>query len=113
MRSWSKPAIAFAALAATVFGLQLAALGQAARPGNPDRGRGIAAGWCADCHALAADGPGKGAPSFAAIAERFADDTEILAAIIAYPHPPMRNIGLKREDVGDMLAFIDSLRSRR
>ncbi|MFO1183754.1 MAG: cytochrome c [Bauldia sp.] len=80
---------------------------QAIKP-SAERGRAIAVGWCADCHVLAGEpaGPRNTAPSFAEIAQRFSDDTEILAAIIAYPHPPMRNIGLKRDDVRDLLAFI-------
>ena len=76
------------------------------------RGKMIAVGFCADCHAVPPDParPGADAPSFAAMAKRLPSDVDILAAVIAYPHRPMPNIGLHREDVQDLLAYIAALR---
>ena len=76
------------------------------------RGKVIADGFCADCHAvpLGPARPNADAPSFVTMAKRLPSDVDILAAVIAYPHRPMPNIGLHREDVQDLLAYIATLR---
>ena len=77
-------------------------------------GKVIAEGWCAACHIASAEQTSsmKGAPSFPDIANKAQSDYAVLEGIIADPHPPMLNFNLTREQIHDLLAYIDSLRTR-
>ncbi|MFO1185717.1 MAG: cytochrome c [Bauldia sp.] len=75
-------------------------------------GRGIAEKWCSSCH-LVFEGQARAnvdVPTFPTIAKRIATDADFLAAFIANPHPPMPNMGLSRQDIADVLAFIATLK---
>jgi mono/diheme cytochrome c family protein len=83
------------------------------RGGVAANGRAIAMTWCSACHLV---GPAAGAavradvPTFSSIAQRLDMDADVLAAFIANPHPPMPNLGLSRQDIRDLLAYIATLR---
>jgi len=49
-------------------------------------------------------------PTFTSIARRLPNDAEVLAAFIIDPHPPMPDLGLSREDIRDVLAYIATLK---
>lgn len=49
-------------------------------------------------------------PTFSALAKRLPNDAEFLAGFITNPHPPMPNMGLSRQDIADVLAFIATLK---
>jgi mono/diheme cytochrome c family protein len=82
-------------------------------PGDAGHGRVIANTWCSACHLVA---PGENravvadVPTFTSIAQRLPTDVDVLAAFIANPHPPMPNLGLSRQDIKDILAYIATLK---
>jgi mono/diheme cytochrome c family protein len=82
--------------------------------GDPIVGKVIAEGWCAACHIVAAEQTSslKGAPTFPEIAARAQSDYAVLEGVLADPHPSMLNFNLSREQIRDLLAYIDSLRAR-
>ena len=83
------------------------------RPGNPAYGRMIAETWCSACHLVAPDEDRAvlaDVPTFTLIARRLPSDADVLAAFIANPHPPMPDLGLSRQDIRDVLAYIATLK---
>lgn len=80
---------------------------------SPDAGGELAARWCAGCHVVSNSGAGgTSAPSFGAIAKqrRPAD----IRAALSGPHAkPMKGFKLKRHEVADVTAYIESLAARR
>ena len=80
---------------------------------DPARGRIIANTWCSSCHLVEADENRTvlaDVPTFTAIAQRLPSDAEVLAAFIIDPHPPMPDLGLSRQDIRDILAYISTLK---
>ncbi|WP_026379504.1 c-type cytochrome [Afifella pfennigii] len=78
----------------------------------PDEGERIARQWCAECHVVAEDqtSASAAAASFAAMAEKYADDgMGALAAFLADPHPLMPDMSLTRQEIRDLTAYIASL----
>lgn len=79
---------------------------------NPEHGKAIAETWCSSCHLV---GPGDdrtalaGVPTFSSIAPRLPEDAEVLAAFMIDPHPPMPELGLTRQTIRDVLAYIATL----
>ena len=81
--------------------------------GDPAYGRMVAVTWCSACHLVGAEQGGAvnaDVPSFASIAQRLPSDTDVLAAFIAEPHPPMPNLSMSRQDIRDVLAYIATLK---
>jgi mono/diheme cytochrome c family protein len=86
----------------------------AAASGDPIVGKALAEGWCAGCHIVSAEQTSslRDAPSFPEIANRAESDYAVLEGMIADPHPSMLDFNLNREQIRDLLAYIDSLRAR-
>jgi mono/diheme cytochrome c family protein len=85
-----------------------------AQSGNPAEGRRLAERWCASCHevepnALAQDVP----PSFASLGVQRNQDPGWVRAWLANPHPPMRGIELSRQQIDDIVAYLQSLAAVR
>ncbi|MFO1183753.1 MAG: cytochrome c [Bauldia sp.] len=78
--------------------------------GVPERGAELASRWCSSCHDMAKREAEPGPPPFSVLARRLPRDADILAGLIADPHPPMPNLSLSRQDIQDVLAFIGTLR---
>ena len=78
----------------------------------PEHGKAIAQTWCAACHLVSSSQTQVNAdvPTFASIARRLPADADVLAAFISNPHPPMPNLGLSRQDIQDLLAYIATLK---
>lgn len=79
--------------------------------GDARTGQELAERWCASCHLVkpeqtqgAAD-----APSFMSIAERSGQDLEWLKTFLVEPHPPMPEMSLTREEIQNLIAYIDAL----
>jgi mono/diheme cytochrome c family protein len=90
--------------------LVLAANARAA--GDAEAGRKLARLWCTSCHIV--DETPRGAdtaPPFPTIAERHQDRAWIRAWITA-PHPPMPNLNLSRQQIDDVVAYLDSLQKK-
>jgi cytochrome c len=78
--------------------------------GNSQAGRDLAQQWCSSCHVIGPSERGQdAAPSFPAIARRTPSDHEALRAWLTAPHPPMPNLSLSRQQIDDVVAYIDSL----
>jgi len=79
---------------------------------DPEHGKAIAEAWCSSCH-LVGPGPDRtalaGVPTFSSIAPRLPEDADALAAFIIDPHPPMPELGLTRQTIRDVLAYIATL----
>lgn len=91
--------------------LVLLAAGHAMAAGDVAEGRATAQRWCANCHAVEPSGRGADvAPSFATVAQ--SRDVEYLRGFLSRPHPPMPRYELSRQDIDDLIAFIESQKPR-
>jgi cytochrome c len=83
---------------------------------HPDAksGRKIAEKLCVGCHIVGAEAAGKtvpaDVPSFARIASKPGQTAQGIAGAIVVPHPPMPQIQLTREEIGDVAAYILTLK---
>ncbi len=95
-----------------VHALCLAALllAPSARAADLVKGEQIARRWCAACHVVAADQKQASADvaSFFDVAKRKSGD-EIKSFLID-PHPKMPDMSLTREEIADLVGYIQSLR---
>jgi mono/diheme cytochrome c family protein len=76
---------------------------------DADVGRELARRWCTACHVVDREGTGADAgpalPS-ALAGERSAEEIE---SWLADPHPLMPNLDLSREEIDDIMAYLQSL----
>ncbi len=83
---------------------------------HPDAktGRKIVEKLCVGCHIVGAEASGStvaaDVPSFARIANLQGQTAQSIAGAIVIPHPPMPQIQLTREEVGDIAAYILTLK---
>lgn len=93
--------------------LTSSAFAQDIRGGIAERGQAMAEIWCSNCHLVTDDKEQTAlvdVPTFTSIARRLPDDSEVLAAFIANPHPTqMPDLSLSRNDIADLLAYIATL----
>lgn len=95
-------------VAAIVFG---AAGAEAA--GNAQAGHALARIWCSSCHVVDESGQGRDtAPPFATIANSSHATRSWLRGWLTQPHPPMPNFNLSRQEIDDIVAYLDSLTRR-
>ncbi|MGL4242340.1 MAG: c-type cytochrome [Beijerinckiaceae bacterium] len=95
------------ALAAFAVGM-LEISGAFAQPADADRGAGIAARWCANCHAIAPAQRRNDAdpPELSRIGRQPDFDAAKLTAFLMTPHPRMPDMSLSRREIEDLVAFI-------
>jgi cytochrome c len=83
---------------------------------HPDAktGHKIADKLCVGCHIVGAQAAGAAVPadvpSFEDVANKPGQTAEAIAGRIVIPHPPMPTINLTREEIGDVAAYIMTLR---
>ena len=66
--------------------------------------------WCSSCHVVDSEGTAKDvAPPFSDIAARSAPGQLEARAFLVAPHPPMPNFDLAREQIDDIVAYLNSL----
>jgi cytochrome c len=100
------------ALAATAIALAVTAAAQV----HPDAktGKKIAEKLCVGCHIIGAQAAGAtvpaDVPSFARIANKPGQTAASIAGAIVVPHPPMPQTNLTREEIGDVAAYILTLK---
>ena len=106
-----KSANGWTTIAALALILIMAAMPGANAAGDAARGQALAEQWCTGCHIVSASQKSANAdvPSFFDIAKRADGNLEPLAVFLADPHPPMPNLGLSRNEISDLLAYIGSL----
>lgn len=105
---------AFALSAAAAISVASPAPAQAQVHPDAKTGKAIAAKLCVGCHIVSAESAGASMPSdvppFAAIANKPGQTAQAIAGAIVVPHPPMPQIQLTREEIGDIAAYILTLR---
>ena len=78
--------------------------------GDPEAGRELVRRWCTTCHVVDLEGTGTDAgpalPALLAGKQRSADE---IRGWLADPHPPMPNLNLSRQEIDDILAYLESL----
>jgi mono/diheme cytochrome c family protein len=78
--------------------------------GDPEAGRDLVRSWCTACHVVDLEGTGADAgpalPALLAGRQRSADE---IRGWLADPHPPMPNLNLSRQEIDDILAYLESL----
>ena len=94
--------------------LVLTLAGAGAYPARADASKGaqLARQWCASCHVIGSTSTGpvpQGPPSFQAVA-RSGMTANQLRAFLSHPHGAMPDLSLTREEVDDLIAYINSLR---
>lgn len=86
----------------------------AAQAGSAEEGQAIARRWCSSCHDI---GSGEkpsvsdAVPTFDFVARRKDLSRAQLEAWIGNPHPPMPNLSLTRNEIDNLVAYIESLRT--
>ena len=94
---------------ATVIAL-LTASPIASAEGSAEAGRRLAQRWCASCHQVEPGAPAKDiAPPFASLGVQRGKDPGWIRAWLANPHPPMQGINLSRQQIDDVVAYLQSL----
>jgi cytochrome c2 len=87
------------------------ALAQAS--GDPGKGLRLARQWCTGCHVVEPAGRGGDiGPSFLDIANRPDRTPATMRAWLTNPHPPMPNLSLSRDEINDIIVYLDSLQGR-
>jgi mono/diheme cytochrome c family protein len=83
---------------------------QTLAPGDPEAGHDLVRSWCTACHVVDLEGTGTDAgpplPALLAGKQRTADE---IRGWLADPHPPMPNLNLSRQEIDDILAYLQSL----
>jgi len=94
-------------LAATSLGAEAHAAGDVAR------GQVLANAWCAGCHIVDRKGTGTDiAPPFPTIAAGDTPEQRSARAFLSAPHPPMPDFNLAREQIEDIVAYLNSLATK-
>jgi mono/diheme cytochrome c family protein len=93
-------------VAAIVMAVALPAKAQ----GDPEHGRVLTRTWCTSCHVVDLEGRGADAgpalPALLGDGQRTADE---IRGWLAAPHPPMPNFDLTRQEIEDIVAYLESL----
>ncbi len=85
---------------------------------HPDAksGKALASKLCVSCHIVSDEASSAtvtaDVPSFTTIANKPGQTAQAIAGAIVIPHPPMPQIQLTREEIGDLAAYILTLRTR-
>jgi len=89
---------------------------RAQQVGNVERGFKLAEQICAQCHLVVKDAgasPNANAPSFEAIASTPGITSTALAAALRTSHTTMPNLVVERDEAGDIIAYILSLKEMK
>lgn len=75
------------------------------------KGEALARRVCAECHMVASDQAKANAdvPSFMSIAKKYQGKSDALRAFLIEPHQPMPDLSLNRQEILDLMAYIDGL----
>jgi cytochrome c551/c552 len=79
--------------------------------GVASSGEALARRVCAECHIVANDQAKANVdvPSFMSIAKKYQGKSDALRAFLIEPHQPMPDLSLKRQQILDLMAYIESL----
>ena len=81
---------------------------------SADKGHTFAQKLCRNCHVVGDDVAASvpaGIPSFRAIANRPDQTAERIRNVLISPHPPMPDVQVSNEEILNILAYLDTLRT--
>lgn len=81
---------------------------------SPERGQAFAQRFCKDCHLVEGSGATTvqaGMPSLRGIANKPGQNGERIRNVLINPHPPMPDMQVSAQEILDVLAYLQSLRS--
>ncbi len=103
-----------------IVGLTLAATvavsEEATRQPSAETGLELSRKLCKACHVVDEEGSAAtpvGPPSFAAIANKPGQTADLIKGSMILPHPPMPDIQLSNDEIMDIIAYLDTLRTDR
>jgi cytochrome c len=99
-----------------VFTVMSALPARAEEPRQPsaEKGQVLAQTLCNTCHLVDGSVAGQvtvGIPSFRGIANRLGQTSERIRNVLIDPHPPMPNVRLSNDEISDLIAFLETLRT--
>lgn len=101
-------------LAGLVMGLgAVVATAQPVRDGDAEQGRQTAERLCTSCHVTESSSSQTvpaGVPTMRTIANKPDQTAARIAGMLIDPHPPMPNVRVTREEINDIVAYLQSLR---
>ena len=78
--------------------------------GDPEVGRELAQRWCTSCHIVDYEGHGADAgPALPALLGDGRRTEDELRGWLAAPHPPMPDFALSRQEIEDIVAYLENL----
>jgi cytochrome c len=83
-------------------------------PGSAETGASLANRLCTSCHLTnetAGNAFPAGVPTMRGIANKPGQTGRHIAGVLMAPHSPMPNINLSREEIGHIIAYLQSLRT--
>ena len=85
-----------------------------AKPHSATEGHELSEKFCKGCHLI--DGQGGstaqvGPPSFASIANKPGQTAEHIENVLIQPHPPMPDMHLSNEEILNIIAYLETLRT--
>ena len=102
--------ILFGLLASAAQGMLIICSAQAAQQGNAVAGRDLVARSCASCHgAPSAATQSDASPPLSFLARDVRDRTAFVRGWLMDPHPPMPGIPLSRQQINDVIAYLQTL----
>lgn len=82
--------------------------------GSPENGASLADRLCSSCHLSDNKAPSPvpaGIPTFRGIANKPGQTGMHVVGVLLAPHAPMPNINLSRDEIGDIIAYLQTLRA--
>ena len=81
--------------------------------GDPKQGRALVTQWCTACHVVDRSGEGVDAgPPLPALLDHDLRTPDEIRGWLADPHPPMPDLDLTRQEIEDVVAYLESLRDQ-
>ncbi len=84
-----------------------------ANAGDASNGEVLAQHWCTSCHVVAPQSTKRtveGVPTFMAVARNPKNTRARLVGFLTEPHAPMPNFHLSRNEMDDLITYIETLR---
>lgn len=106
-----------AAIAAALAGLvATAVVAQDADVPSPERGLAFAQRFCKECHLVEGSGTTAvpaGIPTLRGIANRADQTGDRIRNVLINPHPPMPDMQVSSQEILDLLAYLETLRTTK
>lgn len=88
----------------------LAATSAWAQQGDSEIGRQLTQNWCTTCHVVDKEGHGTDVgPALPALLGDGRRTSDEIRGWLVDPHPPMPNFDLTRQEIEDIVAYLESL----